>query len=190
MGQTRVRFTCNKYLLVSEDMRCEILDGSRYVVATPGTRHQRISRNLLVALCRHVKKNALGEILSAPYDVIFPEGNVLQPDILFVRKERTGVIGEMNLRAAPDLVVEILSADSRRRDMEVKKKIYARYLVPEYWVVDSEAATVELLLWSELGYITAGAYGEEDRFSSPLLPGLGLALHEVFAVRRKDVDRH
>jgi len=181
MRQARVRFTYNDYLLLPEDKRYEILDGDLYVVAAPNTRHQRVSRKLEVALIQHTEDKGLGEILRAPYDVIFSEENVVQPDILFVRKERAGIIGEMNLQGAPDLVIEILSAGTRSKDLDLKRKIYAGFGVQEYWIVDPELATVEVLVWSELGYITAGVCGKSDRLSSPLLPDLNVPLSEVFA---------
>ncbi len=177
----RIRITRHECLLFPDIRRYEIIDGKRYAVATPDTRHQRISRNLLVGLCRYVRHRELGEVLSAPYDLVLSECNILQPDILFVRKERTGLIGKLNLRAAPDLVIEILSEASWCKDMGMKKRIYSRYHIPEYWIVDPKSETVELLLWSELGYITAGAYGIEDRLSSPLLHDFGFPLHHVFA---------
>ena len=180
MRRARVRFTYNDYLLLPEDKRYEILDGDLYVAAAPNTKHQRASRNLEMALFQHVSKNRLGEVLDAPYDVLLSEENVVQPDIIFVRKERIGIIGEMNLQGAPDLVIEILSEGTRGKDLEVKKKIYARYGIPEYWIVDPEAATAEVLLWSELGYVTAGTYGKSDSLSSPLLPEFKLSLTEVF----------
>jgi Uma2 family endonuclease len=65
--------------------------------------------------------------------------------------------------------------------LEVKRKIYAGFGAPEYWIVDPMADTVEVLVWSELGYVTAGVYGKSDRLSSPLLPSLNLPLSEVFA---------
>jgi Uma2 family endonuclease len=181
MRQARVRFTYNDYLLLPEDKRYEILDGDLCVVAAPNTRHQRVSRKLEVALIQHTEDKGLGEILHAPYDVIFSEENVVQPDILFVCKERAGIIGEMNLQGAPDLVIEILSAGTRSKDLDLKRKIYAGFGVQEYWIVDPELATVEVLVWSELGYITAGVCGRSDRLSSPLLPDLNVPLSEVFA---------
>jgi len=181
MRRAKVRFTYSDYLLLPEDKRYEILDGELYVAAAPNTGHQRVSRKLAGALNQHIDERGLGEIFNAPYDVILSEENVVQPDILFVRKERIGLIGEMNLQGAPDIVIEILSEGTRRKDMEVKRKIYAGFGVPEYWIVDPEAATVEVLVWSELGYITAGVCRRSDRLSSPVLPDLNLPLSQVFA---------
>jgi Uma2 family endonuclease len=180
MRQARVRFTYNDYLLLPEDKRYEILDGDLYVVAAPNIRHQSVSFNLEVALFQHIRDKGLGRVLHAPCDVVLSAENVVQPDILFIRKERLGIIGEANLQGPPDIAVEILSEPSWRKDLEVKKKIYARFGVPEYWIVDPEAETVEVLVWSELGYVTAGVFRKPDRLSSPLLPDLKLPLSDIF----------
>jgi Uma2 family endonuclease len=181
MRRAKVRFNYNDYLLLPEDKRYEIVDGDLCVVAAPNIRHQRISRELLDNLLHYVRNGNLGEVLAAPCDVILSEENVIQPDILFVRNERLGIISELNLQGAPDLVIEILWAGTRSKDLEIKRKIYARFGVQEYWIVDPDEARVEVLLWSELGYVTAGVYGKADHLSSPLLPEFNLDLSRVFA---------
>ena len=181
MRRAKLRFAYNDYLLLPGDKRYEILGGEICVVAASNTRHQRVSLNLKLGLFQYVRAKNLGVILDAPYDVVLSQENVVQPDILFVRKERTGIIGELNLLGAPDAVIEILSEGTRRRDLEVKRKIYAGFGVPEYWVVDPEAATIEVLIWSELGYVSAEAYRKSGRLSSPLLPDLHLPLSQIFA---------
>jgi len=181
MKQAKVRYSYSDYVLLPEDKRYEILDGELYLIAAPKTKHQRVSLNLSVALYQHVRGSGLGQILEAPCDVILSEENVVQPDILFVRKERIGIIGEAHIAGPPDLVVEILSAGSRGKDCELKRKTYARFGVQEYWIVDPDAETVEVLAWSETGYVTAGTFAKSDQISSPLLPGLNLPLAEVFA---------
>lgn len=180
MRQAKVRFTYNDYLLLPEDKRYEILDGDLYVVAAPGTKHQRISLNLEVALFQHVTAKGRGQILHAPCDVLLSAENVVQPDILFVGKERSGIIGEANLQGPPDLVIEILSPTTRSKDLELKRKTYARFGIQEYWILDPEAGTVEVLVWSEIGYVTAGVFGKSDCLSSPLFPELNLPLAEIF----------
>lgn len=181
MRKANVRFDYHDYLLLPEDKRYEILDGELYVVPAPNTRHQRISKRILTALIHHAEGAGLGEILIAPYDVILTQENVVQPDILFVRTERAGIIGEHNLQGAPDLAIEILSPATRSKDLEVKRKIYARFGVQEYWIVDPDAETVEVLTWTQSGYVPAAVKGKSDRLSSPLLPDLDLALNQVFA---------
>ncbi len=183
MKQAKVRFTYSDYLLLPEDKRYEIIDGELFMVAAPNTRHQRISRRIEAALLQHIEEEGLGEFFHAPYDVILSDENVVQPDILFVRKERAGVITDANLQGAPDLVVEILSPGTRSKDLELKRKAYARFGVQEYWIVDPEADTVEVLLWSESGYVPAGVFTKADRLSSPLLPELNLPLSAIFVCR-------
>lgn len=181
MGQANIRFNYQDYLQLPEDKRYEILDGELCVVPAPNTKHQRISRRLEGALDRHVADRDLGEIFDAPYDVLLSDENVVQPDILFIRKERIAIIEEANLRGAPDLVIEILSPGSRQKDLAIKRKIYASFGVQEYWIVDPDAATVEVLIWKEAGYISAGTYRPSDTLSSPLLPDLSLPLRNIFA---------
>ena len=179
MKQANIRFTYSDYLLLPEDKRYEILEGDLYVIAAPNTRHQRISKRLEFALMHRLEKEGLGEVFHAPYDVILSEDNVLQPDILFVGRNRAGVIGELNLKGAPDLAVEILSPGSRGKDLENKRKIYARFRVQEYWVVDPDAETIEVLAWGESGYSTAGTFAKSDSLTSPLFPDLNLPLLEI-----------
>jgi len=181
MKQAKVRYTYNDYLLLPEDKRYEILDGELLMVPAPNVRHQRVSKRLAVALISHTEARDLGEILYAPCDLLLSEENVVQPDILFVRKERLGIIGAANVTSAPDLVIEILSPGNRSRDLELKRKTYARFGIQEYWIVDPEAETAEVLFWSEAGYRSAGSYGKSDCLSSPLLPDLSLPLSAVFA---------
>ncbi len=181
MRQARIRYTYNDYLLLPEDKRHEILDGEIYVVPAPKTNHQRVFRDLFDALLHHVRGHDLGEILSAPFDVLLSEENVVQPDIVFVRKERAHLIDEANLKGPPDLAVEILSPTSRNKDTELKRKIYARFGIQEYWIVDPDNQTVEILVWGETGYVSAGAYSKSDTLTSPLFPELRLPLTEVFS---------
>ncbi len=181
MRHAKVRFNYNDYLLLPEDKRYEILDGVLYLNPAPYVRHQRISRKLEIALTLHVESKDLGEILDAPCDVILSNEDIVQPDILFVRKDHAGIIGEANITGAPDLVIEILSAGTRKKDIELKRKIYARFKVREYWIVDPDAETVEILTWTESGYVTSAVLTKSDNLSSPLFPDLALPLLEVFA---------
>jgi Uma2 family endonuclease len=152
-----------------------------YRAPSPSIRHQAVVLKIAAALLQHVESKKLGRVLHAPCDVVLSGENVIQPDILYVERKRRGIIGANNLRGAPDLVIEVLSRDAREKDRRFKRKLCARFEIPEYWAVDSDAATVETLLWSEMGYISAGRYTMSDRLSSPLLPDLNLPLTRVFA---------
>lgn len=161
-------------------LRYEILNGRIIPVPIPAIRHQAISLRLASALLQHAEASGLGRVLPAPCSVILSEKIVMQPDVVFVRKGRRGLIGERSLRGAPDLAVEVLTPAKRQKDLKVKKRIYERYEVQEYWLVDPDHATVETMIWSELGYISAVISDRSAGWSSPLLPNFNLDLSRVF----------
>src|SRR5262249_319568 len=141
---SRIRYRDLEALGESLDgKRYELIEGALYVTPSPTTIHQRILRNLLVALHPFVKQHGLGEVFSAPTDVIFCEETVLIPDLLFVSKRNSERISTRGIEGAPDLVVEILSPKTASRDLEIKKETYPQHGVSEYWVVDPDAQTVE-----------------------------------------------
>ena len=180
MKQANVRFNYDDYLQLPEDKRYEILGGELYGLPTPSTRHQRVSLELLVALMRHTEEGGLGEMFCAPCDVVFSADNVAQPDILFIGTERSGIIGEANIQGAPDFVIEILSPKTREKDLTFKREIYARFGVREYWIVDPDAKTIEVLSWTVEGYRTEAFMAQAGTIGSPLFPSLNLRLSEVF----------
>ncbi len=143
-------------------------------------KHQIVSLRIAAALLWHAQHRQLGQVLQAPCDVIFSRDCVMQPDIVFVQKGRSGLIGKMSLRGAPDLIVEILSQNTREKDLRTKRNVYSRFEVKEYWTVDPDSETVEVLLWSELGYASGGVYGRPDCLSSPALPKFRLPLRNIF----------
>jgi Uma2 family endonuclease len=180
-----IRFSYEDYrsLVTTSDKRYELLDGDIVTVPSPTTAHQEVSRNLGFLLLTHVRARRLGTVLHAPMDVVFGKGidrEVAQPDLLFVRAERRGTIGHDAIGGAPDLVVEILSLGTETRDRGYKKSLYARFGVPEYWIVDPKAQAIEVHALGTDGYELAGCYRKGDRFASLLFPGLTLPLDEVF----------
>ncbi len=175
------RFNYSDYLLLPEDTRYEILDGDLRIVPIPAVRHQVVALRIAAALLRHVEPRRLGRVLQAPCDVVFSEETVTQPDILFISRKRRGMIGETSLRGAPDIVVEVVSEATRERDLREKRKIYERFEVPEYWIADPDARTIETLVWSEMGYVSVERGPQPDRLYSPLLPNFSLPLSKVFA---------
>jgi Uma2 family endonuclease len=180
MNPANVRYTYQDYLQLPEDKRYEILDGELNMVPAPNMRHQRLLLEIFDVLFHHVRERKLGEVFIAPCDVVLSDGTVVQPDILFVSKERLGIIGEANITGAPDLVVEILSPSTGQRDLGIKRNLYARYGVREYWIVDPESKTVEVLAWAETGYRTEAFVPETSILKSSLFPDLNLSLTEIF----------
>src|SRR5436305_1778740 len=122
------------YVLIPEDgRRHEILDGEHCVTPAPLTRHQRVSARLHGNLEPFVFERQLGLVLAAPTDVLLSPHDVAQPDLLFISKARMEIVAEENVQGAPDLVVEILSERTRRRDERLKHDLYERFGVQEYW---------------------------------------------------------
>jgi Uma2 family endonuclease len=172
--------TVNYRPVLTGHLCCEILDGKHFLPSVPAIKHQAVTLQIAAALLRYAEALKLGCILPGPCDVVLSDGIVIHPDILFIKNERRGLIGEHKLHGTPDLVVEVLSPQTRAKDLKTKKRIYSRYEIQEYWLADPEARMIETLVWSELGYISAGCYGQSDRVSSPLFPTFNLHLARVF----------
>lgn len=180
----RVKFTYEDYLLFPEDgKRHELIDGDHFMTPSPSTRHQRISLKLATAFEFFLKNNRLGEVFDAPMDVVLSETDVVQPDLLFISSGRASIVTDKNIQGAPDLVVEILSDGTRKTDEVIKRKLYERHGISEYWVVDPELETVKIYRTTENGYTRAAELSREtnDTLNTPLLPGFQIPLSEIFA---------
>ena len=179
--QPRIRFTYEdyKHLPESETKRYELLDGELIMVPAPSIGHQRVSRNMLLLLGAYLREHPRGEILDAPCDVRLGE-DVVQPDVIYITNERRTIIKEEAVEGAPDVVIEILSPVTAGRDRTYKRTLYARHGVREYWLVDPEERTIEVLQLTEAGFKLSATYNETGTLISPLFPGLALPLTEVF----------
>jgi Uma2 family endonuclease len=162
-----------------EGDRHEIIDGELVVTPSPAPKHQIISTNLILRLGQHIEMHDLGTLLHAPTDIRFTPGNVLIPDLCFVSRDRAHIIGARAVDAPPDLVVEILSPGTRRRDLAVKRDLYARFGVQEYWIVDPDARSVTVFALAGDRY-EAIPVDEEGTIRSRILPALALNLTAVF----------
>lgn len=180
--QARIKFTVTDYrnLPESETRRYELLRGELYMTPGPVPYHQQIVRNLEYALWEFVREHQLGEVFFAPLDVVLSDEDVVQPDILFIRNEHSGIIQEHAIHGAPNVIVEILSPSTAERDRTYKRTLYARSGVSEYWLVDPETQTVEVLTLEAKGYLQAGHYERGQTLNSPLLSGLQIPLNDVF----------
>ena len=142
--------------------------------------HQRISRKLGFELTGFVEENDMGEVFYAPCDVYLDDENVVQPDILFISKERLNIIGEKNIRGAPDLVIEIISENSAYRDMVQKKRLYAKFGVKEYWIVIPKEGQIELYILKDDSFHLYKTYHQDTTLESPYLKDLKINLQGIF----------
>ena len=124
----------------------------------------------------------MGELFFAPCDVVLTDTDVVQPDLLFVSRERRHLLenGD-NVRGAPDLVVEILSPATVYRDRGYKRALYAKHGVQEYWLVDPVAENVSILRPRAGALVVAHTFGHKETLRSPLLAGFELDLDDIFA---------
>jgi Uma2 family endonuclease len=179
--RARIRFTYRDYLLLPEEKRYELIEGELFMVPSPGLSHQKLVGKLYRLLSEFVEGRNLGVVIVGPFDVVLSEEDVVQPDILFLSGDRIQLLTERNLQGPPDLVIEVLSPATAQRDRELKGKLYARAGVQEYWLVDPQERSIQVLVLREEGYQTAGIYREGSSLTSPLLPGLKLEVVGVFA---------
>lgn len=161
--------------------RYELIDGEVYVTPPPTWRHQKIVANLLVAIRSFVGLHDLGEVAVAPMDVVFEPRNYLQPDLLFIRKERLSIV-TTHVEGAPDLAVEVLSASRKKFDRETKLQVYGRFGVRELWYADPESEALEILsLALEGKYRLSQLATGDEALAATVLPGIPLTPREVFA---------
>jgi Uma2 family endonuclease len=178
---TSVKYTYQDYFRLPDENRYEIIDGDLFLTPAPGIEHQRISARLMFILIRHIRVHGSGEILSAPCDVVLTQTDVVQPDLLFISQERREIAGESSISAAPDLVVEILSKSTERRDRGIKSELYERTGVVELWIVDPWTKRVEIFRRSEGKLQPHAAFGFSETLLTPTFPGLEIPLAEVFS---------
>ena len=153
-NRTRRRWTYAEFARLPSEgsTRHEIIDGELVVTPGPTPRHQRIVTDLVSVLNAFVRANELGDVFAGPIDVLFAEGDYLEPDIVFVRSGRGEIFSERGIEGPPDLVVEVISPSTAGRDRGSKLERYRLYGVAEYWVVDPQQRTVEV--WDLAGDVT------------------------------------
>lgn len=179
----RAPLTYDDYLLLPEDgSRYELIEGELLMTPAPLISHQRLSIRLSNRIGPFVERQNLGELFAAPTDVYLSHVNVVQPDLLFIAKEHSDRIVRACIHGAPDLVIEILSEGTRRRDEVTKLRLYAQFDVREYWVFDPFREGARVYRLKDGVYEQAANLSAEggDRLTSPLLPGLELDLADLF----------
>jgi Uma2 family endonuclease len=169
--------------LPSDGKRYELVCGEVHVTPAPATRHQAIVQNLAGNLWPHVIKNHLGEVWTAPLDVRLSGETALQPDLVFISNARAGIIQENWIAGAPDLVVEVLSPSTATYDRATKLPLYAEAGVPEVWLVDSQAKTLEVLKLQRKKYLVEASHAGDQVLTSNLFPGWRLPLRDLFDFR-------
>src|SRR5438128_11182462 len=179
-----VKLTYDDFLLFPDDgKRHELIDGEHYVTPSPNTRHQRILGNLYWLIRSYLEQHPIGQVFFAPYDVVFSDFDVVEPDLLYLSNARAAaVLTELHARGVPELVVEIASKGTRKRDETIKRSLYERSGVTEYWVVDPAIDVVRVYRRSTKDFDCPMELSREagDTLTTSLLPGLEMPLARIF----------
>lgn len=184
---TGARLTYDDFLLFPDDgKRHEIIDGEHFVTASPNLRHQELVGRLYLAIGNYLSRvPGVGRVFLSPLDVVLSYYDVVEPDLLFVAGDQLDILTPKNVQGAPALVVEVLSDSTRGRDLTLKRRLFERASVREYWVVDPDAETVRVFRVSqpdELSLAVELSADAADVVTTSLLPGFELSLAVLFAV--------
>ncbi len=164
--------------LEESNLPCELINGELFMSPAPSLTHQVVSSNLNDILKTYAKKIG-GFVAYSPFDVYLDNKNVFQPDLLLVRKQNLAIITERGLQGAPDLAVEIISPSNAFKDRNHKRRLYQKFGVKEYWIVDPGNRTLEIYDFSSEETPILYLVGEGE-VTSNLLPGLSFSFADLF----------
>ena len=170
--------------LPDDNNRYELIAGELFVSRAPGLRHQLVLQRLQVALVNFLEVNPIG-IVAPGAGAVFSDYDSVIPDLVFVRNERWNkIVANDRFVAAPNLVIEVLSEgnQNRKRDLEDKRGLYARFSVDEYWIVDRENRSVMTFHLHDQTLEETGVLHETEDLTSPSLPGFVVNVGSLFVL--------
>ena len=168
-----------EYVCFPEDgRRHEIIDGEHVVHPAPDIYHQTLSRRIQFQLYTQIELHGLGQVFNAPTDLQLSDSDIVQPDLIIVLSRVRNIITPKKIKGTPDLVVEILSKSSVGNDRVLKKELYRRSAVPEYWIVDPDDHAVEQYVLRDDAYELIGA--QTAVISLQVLDGVRVDLSQVW----------
>ncbi len=173
----------DEYLALNTNRLVEYSDGCLEFLTMPTLSHQLIMLFLYEALKAHVSAQELGSVLVAGYRVQVRPGKYREPDVIFIGRGKEPQMGEQ-FSAGADLVMEVVSDDDRRRDLETKRQEYAQAGIPEYWIVDPRLKRITVLCLDGPTYVLHGEFAEGVEATSRLLDGFKVNVAAALAARR------
>ena len=183
-------YTWADFVALGEDDPRELIDGALVEIEVPKLPHEHVVARLVFFLTQHVmKKGAM--VLGSSYKVRVNERRGVMPDVQLYKKgnEPSADQDDGLVRGRPDLVVEVMSASSRRYDRIVKLAYYAALGVPEYWLVDPSAESIERLVLTKTGYVTQSVHVGPEVLATTSLRGLRIPLADVWLTRGRAEKR-
>ena len=188
--QERERLSYKDYCKWTDDGHWELIDGVEYDMSpAPSRIHQKLSGELFVRIYNALKDKQC-DVYAAPFDVRLSDSaepsdeeifTVVQPDIVVVCNESK--LDERGCLGAPDLVVEILSPYTAFKDLKIKRDLYEKYGVREYWLLHPTDKTIMVYcLREDKQYAKAEIYWAQDILESTVIEGLKVTLIDLFGV--------
>ena len=179
-----LKLTYDDFVQLPDDgKRHELIDGEHYVTPSPRIRHQAILGSLHLMIASWLEANPIGRVFLSPTDVVMSDVDIVVPDLIYLSNARAATtLTELHVRGVPELVVEIASPGTRRRDDGIKRRLYERAGVSEYWVVDPEVDRVRVYRRRGEAFDRGVELSREhgDTLRTPLLPGLEMPLTRIF----------
>ena len=180
-AEKKKKYTDADYMMLEEGAPFQLINYDLIMSPSPNPDHQTISFRLGQILGNYLDSiNNNGYAASAPCDVKFDDGNVLQPDLLYISEERKADIVKERIIGAPDLVVEILSPSNAYYDLRQKKDIYEQYGVKEYIIIDPVQMNADLYALKDGAYYLHQKAQKNELINSLILPGLSFDLNRLF----------
>lgn len=178
----RSKLGWEEFLELPEDgNRYEILDGELVVTPPPAIIHQRVLGNLNAIVRAHVLEHRLGEVFFAPLAVRLSPTTIAEPDLIFLSAARSGAVSDLSIDRAPDLLVEILSPSTAKRDRTIKAHLYAGLGVDHYWIVDPKRRRLDAFERDGAGYRHVRTVEGDEAFEPALFAGLRIEMASVWA---------
>jgi Uma2 family endonuclease len=168
--------------LPDDDNRYELFEGELFASRAPSLSHQRVLGNLHAILRAYLDQNPIGEVLLTP-GVIFDQFNSAIPDAVFSSHQRLNeIVSGERIVEAPELVIEIVSPgkENARRDREVKRQVYGKHSVKEYWIADPLNRSLEIYRLKRHNLALAETLMDEDNLTSSVLPGFKCQVRQIF----------
>jgi len=180
IAEEKKKYTVKDYDLLEEGAPFQLINFDLVMSPSPLAVHQQILFNLSEIIVLYNINSRTGQWMYAPMDVKFDDGNVLQPDILFISEERKAELIKDRVEGAPDLIIEILSPSNAYYDLRQKKELYEKYGVKEYIIIDPIAQNADLYILKEGAYQLNQKAQKLEQLNSVLLPGLAIDLQKIF----------
>ncbi len=156
--------------LPNDGKRYEIIEGDLFVTPAPRPKHQKAIGNLYWILRAYLQDYPIGDLYLSPIDLILSHTNIAQPDLLFLSAKKLHLVSERGIEGPPDLIVEVLSPTTEKTDRETKSRLYAKFGVPHYWLIDPETKQLEMFRLS----------GKQYRALPPIKDTTHISLNSLF----------